>query len=119
MTKKMIFAAAAALALSGCGLEAQQADELRSKAAAAVNERGVLEAVGSAVDRQAAEDLARGAVKDAVREAIPSKELGLVAAIVDEEALVNGLDRAVDGEALKGAARAAAERAGGQVDRER
>jgi hypothetical protein len=103
MKPNMLIAIAAILALTACGSSEKPAEDARSKVAAAIDEKGLAEALGSAIDQDAVKSVAREAAKQAVRDALPQDELGVAAAIIDEEALVNGIDRAVDGKALKGA----------------
>ena len=61
------------------------------------------DAIRASVDEQAIEGAIRGAASDAIREAIPADELGVIGTVIDEEALVSGIDKAVDGKALTGA----------------
>ena len=106
MNKTIIIAAAAfALALGACGNAAGNSAALPSKADGAIDGRGIAEAVVSAVDTEAAKSIAHGAAKEALRDALPTAELAAAGAIIDEQALITGLDMAVDGEALRGAAR--------------
>lgn len=113
MNKTITMAGAAfALALGACGSAAENSADLRSKADAAIEGRGIAEAVTSAVDTEAAKSIAHGAAKEALREALPTGEIAAAGAIIDEEALITGLDKAVDGEALRGAVRDAVEGAG-------
>lgn len=107
--KKMIFVTAAAFALAACGDAAEQAEELRSKADAAIEGQGVVDAITSAVDEEAVKSMAEGAVRQALGDALPAEEIAAVGAVIDEEALITGIDRAVDGEALRGAVREAVE----------
>lgn len=116
MTKKTILAAAAALALTACGDASEQAAELRAEAGAAVEERAVAQAVVSAVDLEAAKGIAEGAARDALRDALPTGEIAAAAAIIDEEALVDGLGKAVDGHAIGQAVKSAVDDAWGQPD---
>lgn len=44
--------------------------------------------------------LVEGAARDALREALPAGEIAAAAAIIDEEALVDGLGKAIDGHAV-------------------
>lgn len=92
--KRVIIMAGVAIALAGCGDTQNAAEELRNKADAAVDARGVADAIRSSVDEQAI----KGMAADAIRE-----ELGPVGAVIDENALVSGVDRAVDGKAVSGA----------------
>jgi hypothetical protein len=96
--KKIILAFTAAFALAACG-NAGLGDQSLANAAAAVDERGLAEAVNRSIDREALEGVARGAVAGAVQEAVPP-ELRAVGAVVDERALARGVDQAVDGNAL-------------------
>lgn len=118
--QKMVLMAAAALALAACDNVAQNAEELRSDAGAAIDEQALARAVGSAVDEKAVEGLVRGAVdgavKEAVREALPMAEIEAVGAVVDEEALARELDEAVDGKALGSAVRGVLEGAAEEQD---
>ena len=95
---KMIFAAAAALTLSACGLAADEASR-EGAAAAAVDEKGLIDALNRSIDRKAVEGVARGAVEGAIREAIPP-EVRVAGAVIDEKVLVEGVDQAIDGAAL-------------------
>lgn len=105
--KHIIFVAAAAVALAACGDATEQAAELHSKADAAIEGQAVADALVSAVDREAIKGMAHGAAKEALREALPAQEMAAMGAVIDEEALVTGLDKAVDGNALGGAVRGA------------
>ena len=98
MMKKTIFAAAAVLGLAACGDSGDRAAELSAKADAAVEERALADAVLSAVDLDAAKGIAEGVAKDALREALPGGEVA--AAIIDEEAFVDGLGKAIDEHAI-------------------
>ena len=108
---KMFFVAAAALALAGCGEVTDRAAELPEKADAAVQGRAVVDAVASAVDVEAAKSIAKGAAESAAREAlgeiVPPEGVAAAAAVIDERALVNGLDKAVNEEAVADAVRGA------------
>lgn len=115
MKRKMIFVAGAALALAACGDAAKQAEELRSKADAAIEGQGVVDAVASAVDEEAIKGMAQGAVRQALGEALPAEEMAAVGAVIDEGALITGVDKAVDGEALRGAVREAVNGAADRV----
>lgn len=100
---KTMGAAAVAIGLSGCGEVARTAADLQAETGAAVEERAVADAVVSAVDLEAAKDLAKGAVRAEIREALPVGEAAAVAAVIDEKALVDGLGSAIDTDALRGA----------------
>lgn len=113
MMKNLIFVAGAALALVACSDGAEQAEELRSKADAAVDGQGVVAAVASAVDEEAIKAMANGAARQALGDLLPSEEMAAVSAVIDEEALITGLDNAVDGAALRGAVREAVKGAAG------
>lgn len=105
MMKKFVFVAFAAFALSACGEAAEQAEKLRSKADAAIEGQGVVDAVASALDDEAIKGMANGAVRQALSDVLPTEEMAVVGAVIDEEALITGLDKAVDGEALRGTVR--------------
>ena len=107
--KRTIFVAGAALALAACGNMVETASELQGKAGAAVEERAVAEAVVSAVDEKAVQNMVEGAAGDALREALPTGDIAALRAVIDEGALITGLDQAVDGEALGSAVRNAVE----------
>jgi hypothetical protein len=102
--KAVIIVAAAALALGACGGIVENAEQLREQAKAAVDEQKLAETMGSAVDTEALEALARatvdGAVSDAVGEVLPAEELAIARAVIDEKALADGLGEAVNGEVL-------------------
>lgn len=89
----------------------EQAKELQTKAEAVIDEQALGEAAGAVIDEKAVEGVIKGAVtgtvQDALREVVPAQELGMIGAVVDEEALVRGLDKAVDREALRGLAQEA------------
>lgn len=111
MMKNTILAAVAALALAGCGDAGDHVADLRAEAGAAVEERAVAQAVISAVDLDAAKGIAEGAAKDALREALPTGEIAAAAAIIDEQALVDGLGKAIDGHAIGQAVKGAVDQA--------
>lgn len=92
--KRLLALAGLAIALGACGEAQNTAEDLRNKTDAAVDVKGVADAIRSSVDEQAIKGLAA----DAIRE-----ELGPVGAVIDEDALVSGVDRAVDGKAVTGA----------------
>lgn len=100
---RIVIVAAAALALAACGETQDSPDSLEAKADAAIDGKGVADAIRASVDEQAIEGAIRGAASDAIREAIPADELGVIGTVIDEEALVSGIDNAVDGKALTGA----------------
>lgn len=104
---KTIFAAAAVIALAGCGNLADTAADLPAKADAAIEEQAAVEAVVSAIDVEAVRGLAENAAREALGDVLPTKDVAAVAALIDERALVNRLDEAVDGEALRNAVRSA------------
>ena len=107
---RIYFAAAAAFALSACGLD----ESARNDAAGLVDEQALIDAVEGSLDRQALEGVARGAVEgaveEAVREALPVAEIGAAAAVIDEKALVEGVDAAIAGGAIGNAVEGAVER---------
>ncbi len=107
MMRKMIFVTGAAFALAACGDVAEQASELTSKADAAIEGQGLVDAVTSAVNEEAVKGMAQAAASQALRDALPVEEMAIVGAVIDEEALMAGIDRAVDGAALGNAAREA------------
>jgi hypothetical protein len=110
--KKIILSAAAAFALAACG-SVEVGDQALSNAAAAIDEGALAAAVNQSIDRTAIEGMARGAVAGAVQEAIPA-EVRAVGAVVNEEALVGGIDRAVDGNKLGAAVEAVISGGGGK-----
>lgn len=114
MMKKTIFAAAAALALTACGDAGERAADLSAEASTAVEEQAVARAVVSAVDLEAAKGIAEGAARDALREALPTAEMAAAAAIIDEQALVDGLGKAIDGHSVGEAVSGAVDGVGGQ-----
>lgn len=103
--RRIAVLAGAALALGACGETQQTAEELRSKTDAAVDAKGVMTAIRSSVDDQAIKDAAAGAIRE---------ELGAVGAVIDEEALVSGIDKAIDGEAVTNAIGQATRNAAGR-----
>lgn len=103
--KKIILPAALAFALTACGNSVGD-EAQRNGAADAIDEKALLEAVNSSIDRNAVEGLARGAISGAVQEAIPP-EIQAAGAVVDEKALAQGVDQAIDGKALGTAAESA------------
>lgn len=113
MKKRMILMASAAFALAACGDATEQVAELRSKADAAIQGQGVVDAVASAVDEEAIKGIANGAARQALGDALPTEEMAAIGAVIDEKALITGLDKAVDGEALRGAVREAVKGAAG------
>lgn len=91
----------AAALLAGCSTAPDAADEAAAAGTkAAVDGGGVVDAFRSAVDEEAVKAMAEGAAKQAIRDAIPVEQLGVVGAVVDEQALMEGLDKAVDGSAI-------------------
>lgn len=120
--KKMIFAAAAAVALTGCGDSVASVDSLQNGLANSVDEQALRQAVDRAVDEKALEQAVVGtakgavdqAVDEAIREVVPVApvDLGAFGAAIDEKALVDGVARAVDADAVVGVAKPAAEDAG-------
>ena len=118
--KRFIFLAVAAIGLAACGEASETAESLQSQASAAIDESALVGALGLAVDEQAVEDLARGAidgaVNDAIREVVPAEEMAVLGAIVDEEALAKSLDGAIDGQALGGAVKRAIDRVTAEAD---
>lgn len=107
--KHLVFVAAAAITLAACGNPAEQANELQAKAEAAIDGQTISDTAGAVIDEKAVEGMVYGAVAGAVqstvREVVPAEELRVIGAVVDEEALARGLDKAIDGEALRGLAR--------------
>lgn len=104
--RKIILPAALAFALTACGNSVGD-EAQRNGAAEAIDEKALLEAVNSSIDRNAVEGLARGAISGAVQEAIPP-EIRAAGVVVDEKALAKGIDQAIDGKALGAAAENAA-----------
>ena len=104
---KAVFAVAAMAALAACGDIAASVKELPAKADAAVDQKGAVAAVTSAVDVEAAKGIATGAAREAFREVLPTGEIAAVAAVIDERAMVDGLDQAIDGKALQRAVQGA------------
>lgn len=112
MMKKMI-TAASALVLTACGNINETADQIRSKVDTAVDEQKLGEAVSSAVDLKALDDVVGAtlstAVDEAIGEVLPTRELAAVGAVIDGEALARGLDEAIDQYALQKAIDGSAE----------
>lgn len=104
---KAVFAFAAMAALAACGDIADSVKDLPAKADAAVDQKGAVAAVTSAVDVEAAKGIATGAAREAFREVLPTGEIAAVAAVIDERAMVDGLDKAIDGKALQRAVQGA------------
>lgn len=93
---------AAALALAACGSGADETlQAVKQEASAAAQESKALQALDTAIDEQALEGLARGAINGAVNEAIgevlPAEEMAAVRAVVDEEAIAQGLRTSLEG----------------------
>ena len=109
--RRILVLAGAALALAGCGEAQKTAEELGKKAEAAVDAQAVADAVRSSIDEQAIEGAIKGAAAQAIRE-----ELGVAGTVVNEEALVSGIEKSVDVDsvtrAIGQAARDAAREAG-------
>lgn len=101
--KRILVLAGAALALSACGEAEQAASQLQNLTDAAIDADGVANSVRDSVDTGSIE----GAIKDAAAGAL-REELGVVGAVVDEDALVSGIDKAVDGKVVTRAAEQAA-----------
>ncbi|MFM1982506.1 MAG: hypothetical protein RJB22_1225 [Pseudomonadota bacterium] len=101
--KRILVLASAAFALSACGEAEQAASQLQNLTDAAIDADGVANSVRDSVDTGSIE----GAIKDAAAGAL-REELGVVGAVVDEDALVSGIDKAVDGKAVTRAAEQAA-----------
>ena len=104
---KAVFAVAAMAALAACGDIADSVKDLPAKADAALDQKGAVAAVASAVDVEAAKGIATGAAREAFREVLPTGEIAAVAAVIDEQAMVDGLDQAIDGKALQRAVQGA------------
>lgn len=100
--------AGAALALAACGNVEPSAEDLTNQTDAAVDAAGVVNAIRSSVNEEAVEGAIKGAAAQAIRE-----ELGVVGSVVDEDALVSGVDKAVDGKAVTSAISQAARDAAG------
>lgn len=100
--------AGAALALAACGNVEPSAEDLTNQTDAAVDAAGVVNAIRSSVNEEAVEGAIKGAAAQAIRE-----ELGVVGSVVDEDALVSGVDKAVDGNAVTSAISQAARDAAG------
>jgi hypothetical protein len=101
--KRILVLASAAFALSACGEAEQAASQLQNLTDAAIDADGVANSVRDSVDTGSIE----GAIKDAAAGAL-REELGVVGAVVDEDALVSGIDKAVDGKVVTRAAEQAA-----------
>ncbi len=101
--KRILVLASAAFALSACGEAEQAASQLQNLTDAAIDAEGVANSVRDSVDTGSIE----GAIKDAAAGAL-REELGVVGAVVDEDALVSGIDKAVDGKVVTRAAEQAA-----------
>jgi hypothetical protein len=101
--KRILILAGAAFALSACGEAEQAASQLQNLTDAAIDADGVTNSVRDSVDTGSIE----GAIKDAAAGAL-REELGVVGAVVDEDALVSGIDKAVDGKVVTRAAEQAA-----------
>ncbi len=93
---------AAALALAACGSGVDETlDAVKQEAGAAAQASKAFQALDTAIDEQAVEGLARGAINGAVNEAIgevlPAEEMAAVRAVVDEEAIAQGLRSSLEG----------------------
>lgn len=102
---KALFVIGAALMLAACGDVADKAADLSAKADAAIDEKAAVEAAASAVDIDGVKAQAEGAAREAVQQVLPTREIAAAAAVVDEGALVDGVDKAIDGQALGNAIR--------------
>lgn len=100
--KKIILPATFAFALAACG-DSVGDQAQRNGVREAIDEKALVAAVNSSIDRNTVEGMAHGAIAGAVQEAIPA-EARAVAAVVDEKALAKGIDQAIDGKALGTAA---------------
>jgi hypothetical protein len=93
---KAAFVSVAALALAACGSGAEETiDAVKQEASAPAEQSQTLHALDTAIDEQALEGLARGAIDGAVNQAIgevlPAEEIATVRAVVDEEAIAKSL----------------------------
>lgn len=112
--RRIILVAGAALALTACSEAEQAASELQNLTDAAIDAEGVADSVRNSVDTGAIEGALKGAAAGALRE-----ELGVVGAVVDEDALVSGIDKAVDGKVVtRTAEQAARDALGAEAPRE-
>lgn len=100
---RMLALAGAGLVLAACGDAEQAAGDLRNLTEAAIDTEGAANVLRSSVDTGSIEGAIKGAAAGALRE-----ELGVVGAVVDEDALVSGVDKVIDGKAVTGAAEDAA-----------
>lgn len=120
--KKLMLFAAVALAIAACGPVPEHEVELGNALIGAPSAMEFPQALDAAVDEQAlgsalfgvAKDAAKGAAQEAVRESLPTSELAVIGAAVDERGLVNAVDQAVDGQAVLRAVEDAANEAAGQ-----
>lgn len=102
---KAFLVVVAALGLAGCSDVTDSATELKARADAAIDEKALVDAATSAVDLDAAKAQAQRSVNEAVQEVLPSGELAAIGAVVDEAALVDGVDKAINGDAIGDAVR--------------
>lgn len=111
--KKVMFAAVAALSLAACD-DRTTVESLQTNVGSTIDEQGVAAAAYQAIDREALRDVvkeaavgpAKGALDQAIREAVP-EEVVVLGSVIDEEAVVSGVNAAVDekelGRAVQGA----------------
>lgn len=102
MTYRILWAALL-LPLSACAETADKAQETQGKVDQAIDGQGLIEAVGASVDKDALKGVVQGAAAAAMQEALPMEEAAVLGAVVDEEALISGIDKAVDGRAVQNA----------------
>ena len=110
--KRIIILAGAAAALAACGEVKQRAEMFGNAADAAIDGQGIGNAIGSAIDTDGLKGVVEGAATQAIREVVPAAEIGAVGAVVKEKELVSGIERAVDGQALKEAVKEAVKHPG-------
>lgn len=113
---RFILPATLAFMLAACGNSGAGEEAQRNGVAEAIDERALVEAVNSAIDRDAVEGLARETISGAIQEAIPA-EIRAAGVVVDERALAKGIDQAIDVKALGTAAEDAALSADGPLQR--
>lgn len=100
--KRMFVLMGAVLALTGCSEAQQAAEAVRREADAAIDAQDIANTVRLSVDEKAI----KGAAADALR-----SELGVVGAVIDEDALVSRADAAVNSQAVTRAIERAARQA--------
>lgn len=104
---RYILPAILAFGLAACGNDGAGEEAQRNSIGEAIDEKALVEAVNSSIDRNAVEGLAREAISSAVQEAIPA-EIRAAGMVVDEKALAKGIDQAIDVKTLRSAVENAA-----------